>query len=309
MRRLFSLTLLILGTLALGSAQAQPQILTSIKPLQLIAAAVQQGVAKPDVLLPAGASAHHYSLRPSDIRRLHQADLFYWIGPSMEGFLVEVLKQRPTGTQAVQELPDLYLQYFGEAEHHHHEDETEADHADAEHQAGSLDAHLWLSSVNARLIAQRMAKDLSQLDPEHAQTYHNNLAAFMQRLDQLDLRLKQQLAPIAAKPFFVFHEAYNYFEQAYGLTHRAAFHFSEENTPGARYVAQLRTQLQETGPSCLFNEPPVRPRLAQSLTQGLPVTLAELDALGGSIPVTAQGYEQLLEHIGQSLSQCLGALP
>lgn len=305
MRRLFSFTLLIFGTMALGSAQAQPQILTSIKPLQLIAAAVQNGVGEPDVLLPVGASAHHYSLRPSDIRRLHQADLFYWIGPSMEGFLVEILKQRPTGTQAVQELPDLQLQYFGDSDHQH---DAETDHADAEHKPGSLDAHLWLSSVNARQIARRMAEDLSQVDPSHAQTYQDNLAAFIQRLDQLDQRLKQQLTPVADKPFFVFHEAYNYFEQAYGLAHRAAFHFSEENTPGARYVAQLRTQLQDTGPSCLFSEPPVRPRLAQSLTQGLPVTLAELDALGGSIPVTAQGYEQLLEQIAQSLSRCLSTL-
>lgn len=51
------------------SAQADVRVLTSIKPLQQIAAAVQDGVGSPDVLLPPGASPHHYALRPSDVRR------------------------------------------------------------------------------------------------------------------------------------------------------------------------------------------------------------------------------------------------
>ncbi len=68
------------------SAQAQVQILTSIKPLQLIAAAVQEGQGEPQVLLPSGASPHYFVLRPSDAKRLAKADLFYWIGPDLENF-------------------------------------------------------------------------------------------------------------------------------------------------------------------------------------------------------------------------------
>ena len=53
------------------------RVLTSIKPLQLIAAAVQDGVAIPEVLLPPGASPHNYALRPSDVRRVQSVDLLY----------------------------------------------------------------------------------------------------------------------------------------------------------------------------------------------------------------------------------------
>ena len=70
----------------------------------------------------------------------------------------------------------------------------------------------------------------------------------------------------------------------------------------------MRERLQQTGPSCVFSEPPLRPRLAETLTAGLPVKLAELDALGGTLPVNASGYEQLLENLANGLSECLNSL-
>ena len=86
------------------------------------------------------------------------------------------------------------------------------------------------------------------------------------------------------------------------------FSVASEVQPGARHVAQMRERLQAAGPTCVFSEPPLRPRLAQTLSAGLPVTLAELDALGSAVPVSAQGYEQLLENLAGSLAGCLEAL-
>ncbi|MCY1298303.1 High-affinity zinc uptake system protein ZnuA [compost metagenome] len=82
-----------------------------------------------------------------------------------------------------------------------------------------------------------------------------------------------------------------------------------EVQPGARHVAAMRARLQQAGPSCLFYEPPLRPRLAETLTAGQPVRLAELDALGTAATVDARGYEQLLETLAEGLGGCLRALP
>ena len=88
MSRLFPVFVVFVTSLFIaGAAQAEVKVLTSIKPLQLIAAAVQDGVAIPEVLLPPGASPHNYALRPSDVRRVQSVDLLYWIGPDMESFL------------------------------------------------------------------------------------------------------------------------------------------------------------------------------------------------------------------------------
>ncbi|WP_375122936.1 zinc ABC transporter substrate-binding protein [Pseudomonas sp. LW8] len=306
MSRLFSVFVACVASfLLIGTAQAEVKVLTSIKPLQLIAAAVQDGVAIPEVLLPPGASPHNYALRPSDVRKVQSVDLLYWIGPDMEGFLPRVLGGRSLPSVAVQDLPGLKLRHFGADNHSHAEEADEHDH---DHRPGSLDAHLWLSPANARVIADKMAADLSAADPANAQRYQSNAKAFDERLDALDQRLKTRMANVEGKPYFVFHEAFDYFEDAYGLKHAGVFAVAAEVQPGAQHVAAMRKRLQEVGKTCVFSEPPLRPRLAETLVAGLPVKLAELDALGGYTPATAQGYEQVLEKLSNDLAGCLESL-
>lgn len=302
MSRLFLLfVVFITGFSILSPAQADVRVLTSIKPLQLIAAAVQDGVAVPEVLLPPGASPHNYALRPSDVRRVQDVDLLYWIGPDMETFLPRVLTNRSKTSVAVQSLPGMHLRTFT-ASSSHHDDDDEHDH---DHRPGSIDAHLWLSTVNARVIAARMAADLGNIDPANAARYQSNLNAFDARLDALDAKIKQRVAGIAGKQYFVFHEAFDYFEEAYGIQHAGVFAVSHDVQPGAQHVAAMRERLAEYGKTCVFSEPPLRPKLADTLSAGLPVKLAELDALGGYTPATAQGYEQLLTRLADDLAGCL----
>ena len=71
---LLSLLLVIVPNLAFTK---EVNLLTSIKPLQLIAAAIQKDIGNPDVLLPVGVSPHHYALRPADIQKIQGAALFY----------------------------------------------------------------------------------------------------------------------------------------------------------------------------------------------------------------------------------------
>lgn len=330
MPRLLPLVASLLLACTLLPAQAEVKVLTSIKPLQLIAAAIQDGAGQPAVLLPPGASPHHYALRPSDLRQVREARLVYWIGPDLEAFLPAVLKERQGPSLAVQELPGLHLRRFG-AEHadahdddHGDEHEHEHEHAhahgeeqggepeyahDHDHRPGSLDAHLWLSPANARVIAARVAADLSQADPANASRYASNLKAFESGLAAKDQALRAQLAPLAGKPYFVFHEAFDYFEEAYGLSHRGVFALGADVQPGARHVAAMRDELKAAGPTCVFTEPPLQPKIATTLSSGLPVTLVELDPLGARIPANAGGYAQLLQNVADTLGGCLGKLP
>ncbi|WP_028241074.1 zinc ABC transporter substrate-binding protein [Stutzerimonas azotifigens] len=314
MPRLFVVPVLFLLAVLASAAQAEVKLVTSIKPLQLIAAAVQDGAGQPRALLPPGASPHHYALRPSDVRLVREADLFYWIGPDLEGFLARVLEGREGPSVAVQQLPGLTLRHFDDghaeahAEHEHeHEEHAPVGEHDHAHRPGSLDAHLWLLPANARVIARQMAADLTRVDAARAERYRANLQAFEARLDALDAELKQRLTAVSDRPFFVFHETYDYFEQAYGLEHRGVFSLGEVQ-PGARQVAGMRERLQAAGPSCVFSEPPLRPRLAETLTRGLPVRLAELDALGVGVETDARGYERLLDNLAAQLAGCLESL-
>ncbi|WP_312134368.1 metal ABC transporter solute-binding protein, Zn/Mn family, partial [Leclercia sp.] len=74
-------------------------VVASLKPLGFIASAIADGVTETQVLLPDGASEHDYSLRPSDVKRLQNADLVVWIGPEMEAFMQKSASQLPDAKQ------------------------------------------------------------------------------------------------------------------------------------------------------------------------------------------------------------------
>lgn len=272
-------------------------LLTSIKPLQLIAAAIQQDIAQSDVLLPIGASAHHYSLKPNDIQRIQNADLFYWIGPDMEVFLTKTVQTRSKTSVAIQQLTDIKLRHFSEDEHEH-------DHNDHQHQAGSIDPHLWLSPTNAKVIAQKMAADLAQLDPANKEKYQDNLREFTKELNITDKAIRHNFASVKLKPFFVFHETYNYFEEAYGIEHTGVFSLNAGIQPSIKHVTEMKQRLATIGESCIFYEPPTKPKLADTLAQGLSVKIYELDAMAAEIPMNNEGYPKLLSALANQLLQC-----
>ncbi len=81
-----------LAALAFATAVALPahaNVVASIKPVGFIASAIADGVTPVEVLLPDGASEHDYALRPSDVKRLQNADLVVWVGPEMEAFMTK----------------------------------------------------------------------------------------------------------------------------------------------------------------------------------------------------------------------------
>lgn len=304
----FMLILLCGMGLSLSALADTPRVLTTIKPLQLIAAAVLDGIDQPAVLLPAGASPHSYALRPSDRRALQQAERIYWVGPELELFLERLLKDQPRARAAIQQAPALTLRTLGPALNFQHAEHAHDHHHGHEHHEGMVDAHIWLAPANALAIARWMAADLVTLYPGQQVRLQANLATFEQRLEVLDQDLALRLAPLQGKPYFVFHDAYGYFEDAYDLRAEGVFSLSHEVQPGARHVNLLRQRLSSVGPSCVFREPQFPPRLIDSLSEGLNVFSGELDPLGSEVAVTAQGYEVLLRELGDNLATCLERL-
>ena len=273
------------------------KLLTSIKPLQLIATAIQQDIAQPDVLVPVGTSPHHYALRPNDLQRINNADLFYWIGPDMEIFLTKTIKNRTNETVAIETLPEIQLKHFSDNPEQH-------DNHDHEHGAGQVDPHLWLSPKNANIVASKMVEDLIKLDPENMQKYQQNLKLFQEQLNKTDKQIKTQLSQIKLKPYFVVHETYDYFENHYGIQHDGVFSLNSSILPGIRQITEMKERLKKTGESCIFYEPPIKPKLINTLSQGLNVNSYMLDAMGAEITVNSNGYPNLLLEIANQLQQC-----
>src|SRR5690606_19621222 len=101
----------------------------------------------------------------------------------------------------------------GHEDDHHAEDQHHHDH-----QTGGIDTHLWLNPENAKVMATAIETSLAALDPDNAAAYHANLAKLTDKIDELDVEIAATLSPVKNKPFIVFHDAYQYFEEHYGVT-------------------------------------------------------------------------------------------
>lgn len=292
----------ILMTASFFAVAEPPQVLASIKPLQLIAQAVTEGMTDAGVLLPPGSSPHSHSLKPSDVRKLRNADVIFWVGPSMEAFLPKMLSGSG-GSKAVamMDIPGIGLRSSKGDEHHTHEHGEHGEH----HDHGDYDPHIWLSTVNARAIAREMARVLISVDKVNEARYQNNLDLFLQSMDQTDLRNREKVAASGKQPVFVFHNAYGYLQEQYGLDIAGYFTLNPEQQPGARHLVSLKGQLDKAGATCIFREPQFQPAYIDRLTKGLAVRIGVLDPLAENIPSGPESYAKFINQLVDNIIYCI----
>ncbi|ELV8721691.1 zinc ABC transporter substrate-binding protein ZnuA [Vibrio harveyi] len=269
-------------------------VLTSIKPIQMITTELTEGVTAPDVLLQNNASPHDYALRPSDVQKVAAADLVIWYGHDLEPFLEKVVTDRGN-TLTLSQIPGLSLREFGSEHSHDHDG----------HDHGTHDPHFWLGVETVQQVANAIAHKLAEVDPVHADTYANNLKKFEVKLNATDSEIKQQLAPVKDKGYFVFHDAYGYFEERYGLNQIGHFTVSPDRKPGAKTLIRIRKTLGTGDVACVFSEPQFTPAVIESVMRGSDVRSGVLDPLGSEVEVKSGSYFEFLKGMSNSFSQCL----
>ncbi|MGL6017245.1 MAG: zinc ABC transporter substrate-binding protein ZnuA [Gibbsiella quercinecans] len=307
--------LLASALMVAGSASAA--VLTSIRPLGFIASAIADGVTETEVLLPDGASPHDFALRPSDIQRLRAADLVIWVGPDMEAFLTKAVAPLPANRQlAISELAavkPLLMKGDDDDDHDHHHDHGEAadnhaehdhDHDDGHHH-GAYNLHVWLSPEIAKLTAIAIHDRLLELMPQNKDKLDANLRQFENLLTQTDKNVVNMLTPVQGKGYFVFHDAYGYFEKHYGLSPLGHFTVNPEIQPGAQRLHQIRTQLVEQKAVCVFAEPQFRPAVINAVAKGTAARSGTLDPLGMGIALGKDSYGNFLTALSNQYVSCL----
>lgn len=314
------------------SAFAQTQVVTSVKPVSMIVSAIGGEHIEVQQLVSNQASPHDFAMRPSDLRKLDQADLVVWVGESLETFM-----EKPLANLSAKKdlewmaLNDAFLREFGDKEAHNHDehhedhdhdehhedhdhdehhedhdqDEHHEEHGHEGHDHSGTDPHVWLDPVNAKVLAKAVTEQLISIDPEHKQDYQTNFQAFMSSVEHADHDVAERLADVADVPYFVFHEAYGYFENHYGLNNKGAIALSPERKPGAKTVAHIREEIEEHNVSCVFSEPQFSPAIVETLIDGTDVKTAVLDPLGTNVELGANSYAMFLTGLADQYISCL----
>ncbi|CAA6603478.1 High-affinity zinc uptake system protein ZnuA [Rhodospirillaceae bacterium LM-1] len=302
MRFSTTVLLLLLCPFQVLAAIDAPRVLASIPPLHSLAVQVMAGAGSPELLMKGSSSPHDFSLKPSDAKRLAQADLVLWVGPELEGFLV-----KPVAGLAAKKSIVQMTAIAGMTLHDMREGGPWGGHDGHGHDAhDEMDGHLWLDIGNAKKLADVLAAKLAAIDPARAALYLGNATALSARLDQLDADLKRELAPLAGKPFMVHHDAIQYFERRYGLMGVGSVTLNERQ-PSAKSVAALRRKIASLKAQCIFKEPQSQVRLTETLASEMRLRLGTLDDLGAALEPGNELYEKLLRDLAASLKACLTA--
>lgn len=284
---------------------APPRVLASILPLHSLAAAVMTRVAEPSLLLRGALSPHDHAMRPSEAQLLQQAEVVFWVGPELESFLQRPIAASTARSVALIEAPGiqrLALRGSIAASGHAH------DVQDPDGSPPSLevvDPHIWLSPSNAIAIAEHMAEVLAEVDPQRADSYRENAATVREHLTRLKDEVNELLDPVRARPFAVFHDAFQYFEVSFGLHSVGAMVLHPELGPGARRLQMLREQFTSGELTCVFTEPQFDPDLVERMVEGTDARVGVLDPLGSTVTPGAGAYGQLLRALAGSLAACL----
>ena len=304
---------------AIGEPRApsanEVNVVASIKPVHSLVAGVMQGVAEPVLLVRGTGSEHSYSLRPSQARALDRADVVFWVGETMETFLIKPLQALSGDAKVIElwEVPGLTLlptREGGMWEAHDRGNEranADADHEAAEdHAHGETDMHVWLDPRNANMLVPAIASALSDADPGNASTYQANAARLHQQLDQLDRSLEEKLRTAAGRPYVVFHDAYRYFEHRYGLNAVGAITINPTVRPSAQRLTEIHERLEELDAACVFAEPQFEPTLVDTVIEGTSAKKGVLDPLGAELDPGADQYFRLMDGLAAALVGCLG---
>lgn len=314
MQKRLKLTALSTALVTFAGA-ANAEILASVRPLGFIASSIADGVTQTQILVPPGASPHDYNLKLSDIQKVKSADLVLWIGEDVDSFLTKSVSQlEGKNVLTISELNELAPllskaahHHHDESEHHHHHEHGIDAHGHHHEEQNDLEInwHVWYSPEISRIVAQKVADKLIVQFPNKQERIVRNLAEFNRTLSLQSDKIKAQLAPFNDKGFFVFHDAYGYFNDAYGLNQTGYFTINPLVAPGAKTLAHIKEEITEHRVRCLFTEPQFTPKVVESLSKNADVNVGRLDPMGEAVELGPNSYANFLQFTADSYAECL----
>jgi zinc transport system substrate-binding protein len=263
------------------------------------------------VLVGPGQDPHTFEPTPKVMAKLADSQVLFKMGFPFEETLIKKVGTTFKNVQVVDLQQGIKLRAMteeeseaeeaehghGEGEKHEHGHEAAEEHGHA-HEAGDMDQHSWLDPQLAKIQARTIADTLIRIDPSHQAQYEKNLEDFQHDLDAVHEQLTKALAPLKGKSFFVFHPAYGYFGDAYGLKQVPVQIGGKE--PTAKQLARLIDLANEDGVRVIFVQPQFSKKSAEALAQAIGGAVVPLDDL-------APDYLKNLQDMAVKLDSALRA--
>jgi len=246
-----------------------------------------------EVLVGPGQSPATYEPSPRQMAALGEADVYFRIGVPFENALLDKIRASRPGLNVVDTRQGITLRPM--ESHPHGDREGNGGEGAPE---GAPDPHIWLDPKLAEVQARTIRHELVRLDPQNRPTYDGNLNAFEADLGRVDSEIRSVLAPLEGRRIFVFHPAFGYFAEAYGLDQVAIE--AEGKEPGPRELADIIRRAKDQGVKAVFVQQQFSDAQARAIAEEIGATVVPLDPL-------AKDYLRNLEDMATKVAEALRA--
>lgn len=213
----------------------QIQVYTTVYPLQYFTERIGGDLVSVKSIYPPGSDEHTFDPTQKDMMALADADLFFYIGLGLEGFVENAEKTlRNEHVQMIataDAITEDMLVTNNEDDHHHDED--------GHHHHGEMDPHVWISPILSDALAYSIKESLIDASPENKAFFEQNFEALRDELLLLDRQFIEMASEAPTKTFFVSHAAFGYLADTYGFEQIAVAGLNSQSEPSQKELAQL----------------------------------------------------------------------
>lgn len=263
-------------------------VIVSILPQKAFVNAVGGNHVTVNELIPPGASPATYEPKPSDLALVENADIYFRIGHiPFEKSHADKLAELNPDMEIIDTSVNVELRHFGEHEAHSHEHEEEHEEHEEEHEDEheeehdhaheGVDPHVWLSPKQVKHQVDVIADTLSKNDPENSEVYKSNAESFKQELDTLHLNIGSKFVELETDKLMVFHPAWGYFADEYGLEQVAIEQSGKE--PTAEQIQHLIDEAREEDVKVIFVQSQFNKEIAESIAEEIGAVVVSIDPL------------------------------
>jgi zinc/manganese transport system substrate-binding protein len=261
-----SLAAALLGILAMMSAAAaqspRPKVVATFSVLGDMIKNVAGGSVTLTVLVGPNNDIHLYQPTVADARSVADAELVVSNGLGLEEWLPKLLAAAAFKGKKIEATAGVRTLTMKA------EDQTDQDRI-------VVDPHAWQDAKNGRIYVANIAKSLAQIDAANADAYRRAADAYMKELDELDKRIRSELAavPRTKRRVITTHDAFQYYGEVYGVEFLAPVGISTESEPSAGALALLIQQIKRERIKALFLENVTSGRVMDRLAKEADVEL------------------------------------
>ncbi len=253
-----------------------PRLMVSVPPHLSLVEKIAGPYFTVETIAEPGSDPHSFSPTPRQVMELSRARAYFTTGMNFETLLLEKLEEDHLKVRVVSLSGEPSPSGGHSHEEHNHDDHGHGDH-DHHHGDAHSDTHVWLSPPLLKEQAGLITATLCEIDPDHAGEFRANLAELEAELDALHLELTETLLPLKGRTFYVFHGAFAYFADTYGMKQEAIE--IARRGPEPKRLMEIIESAKREGVKFIFVQPQFDQTSAKKIAEAIGGAVVPIDPL------------------------------